>query len=315
MAGAHKESLMSVVGHRSRRAPFSIAGYAAMTAAAAIVVGVAAHAPVRADMPFLDVQPKSVRQGDCAFVIVRLQYVAPTAGECRWNGKRYLLFPFGSGYRSIIPIAPDAPTGVRSVTAVLTDAEDATRETALPFTIVKANFGVQRLRMSKQSSKLYTDPSVEKEGELIHAALMRTDSTQLWSGSFAWPVNGRVSTSFGLARTINGKIQYRHKGLDIASAAGTPVLAPSDAVVTLARNDFKLHGKTIVLDHGQTVGSIYIHLSQILVKDGDQVKRGQRIGLVGATGAVTGPHLHWGVYVSGQAVNPRFWVDLPEAGQ
>jgi hypothetical protein len=307
--------MMRVAGRSPHRILISSStGIAVAVAVAAIAVSLAVP-PVAADLPLLDVQPKSVRQGECAFVTLRLQYVAPTAGECRWQNKRYTLFPVTGGYRAIIPIVPDAPTGMRSVTMVLTDSEGETRETALPFTIVKTDFGTQKLSMSKQTTKLYSDPSVAKEGDLIHAALMKTDAAQLWSGPFAWPVKGRVSTGFGLARTINGKIQYRHKGLDIAAAAGTPVLAPSDAVVRLARDDFKLHGKTIVLDHGQSVGSIYIHLSQVLVKPGEQVTRGKRIGLVGATGAVTGPHLHWGVYVAGQAVDPRFWVDLPAAGQ
>jgi hypothetical protein len=289
----------------------------AWIAAAAVATAwlMAASVPGSADLPLLDIVPKSVRQGDCAFVIVRPGAVPPAAGECRWLGKTYTLFAAGDGYRAILPVSPDAPTGLRSVVVVLQDGAGESRETSLPVTIIKRAFGVQKLRMSKETSRLYTDPSVEQEGKTIHAALAQVSDEQLWQGPFAWPVSGKVTTGFGLARTINGAIQYRHRGLDISGAAGSPVFAPAAGIVRLVRQDFKLHGKTIVLDHGQGVGSIYLHLSEILVKEGQRVARGELIGRVGATGAATGPHLHWGTYVAGESVDPRFWINLPAAGR
>jgi len=291
-----------------RRAPAAL-----LCLAFAWMLGGGIRAP--ADLPLLDIAPKSVQQGDCAFVIARPGAIAPTAGQCRWLGKSYKLFASGGGYRTILPVSPDAPTGLQNAVVVLEDSAGETRETSLPVTIVKRAFGVQKLRMKRETSQLYTDPSIEQEGKTIHAALAQVSDEQLWQGLFAWPVRGRVTTGFGLARTINGAIQYRHRGLDISAPAGTWVFAVAAGAVTLVREDFRLHGKTIVLDHGQGVGSLYLHLSEILVREGERVTRGQRIGRVGATGAATGPHLHWGVYVAGQAVDPRFWIHLPEAGR
>jgi len=268
-----------------------------------------------ADLPLLDVQPKSVRQGDCAFVIVRPGAIAPTAGECRWRGKTYSLFEADDGYRAIVPISPDSPAGRQTITVLLKDGTDAVRQTGLPVVVVKRDFGVQRLRMKKQTTQLYDDPSVKLEGQTIHAALTKVSNEQLWQGQFIWPCKGRVSTDFGMARSINGRIQYRHKGLDIAAAMGAPVVAANAGVVTLVRPDYKLHGKTIAIDHGQGVGSLYLHLSAISVKEGQRVAQGGLIGGVGATGAATGAHLHWGMYVGGEAVEPQFWIKLPEAGQ
>ena len=285
---------------------------AAVLIAAAALLASGARAP--ADLPLFEVAPKSVRQGDCAFVSVRPGEVQPAAGECRWLGKVYSLFPHGDGYRAIIPVSPDAPAGRGNIVVALQAPGGETRDTSLPVTIVKRDFGVQNLRMSKQTTRLYTDPETAQEGKTIHTALEQMGSEQLWRGSFAWPVKGRVSTQFGMARSINGQIQYRHRGLDIAAPQGTSVFAPADGVITLVREGFKLHGKTVVIDHGQGVASLYLHLSEIIVQEGQRVTRGERIGRVGATGAATAAHLHWAVYVAGDPVDPHFWMNLPQIG-
>jgi len=305
-------ALSEVKGRRSR---WSAARTLAALLAAGLAWVMAGPVPASADLPLLDIVPKSVRQGDCVFVIVRPGAVAPATGECRWLGKTYTLFAAGDGYRTILPVSPDAPSGLHSAVVVLKDKAGETRETSLPVTIIKRAFGAQKLQMKKETSRLYTDPSAEQEGKTIRAALSQISDEQLWQGPFAWPVKGKVKTSFGVARTINGAIQYRHRGLDLSAPAGTAVFAAAGGVVRLVRADFKLHGKTIVLDHGQGVGSLYLHLSEILVKEGQRVTRGEPIGRVGATGAATGPHLHWGTYVAGEATDPQFWINLPPAGR
>lgn len=256
--------------------------------------------------------PDSVRQGECVFAYARPGGDA-IAGECRWLDKVYSLYPAGDGYRAILPVPPDAPAGQQKLIIVLQERAGNVTETPATVTIVKRDFGVQNLRMKKQTSQLYRDPKVAEEGKTIRAALSRSSHEQLWRGRFVRPCQGRVSTGFGVARSINGEIQYRHKGLDIAAPAGTAVLAPNAGVVTLARQDYRLHGKTVVLDHGQGVGSVYLHLSEINVEEGQRLVLGERVGKVGATGAATGAHLHWGVYVNGEAIDPGFWTNLPDA--
>jgi len=286
-----------------------------MTALIAPAMAAAMAGGATADLPRLDVTPKTVRQGDCVFVVVQPGQVAPAAGECKWLGTRYPLFAVPSGYRAILPVPPDTAAGIRFVVVVLTDPAGETRQTELPLTVVKRQFAVQKLRMTQKATRLYTDPAAAQEGKTIHAALTQISDEQLWHGAFAWPYKGRVSTDFGAARSINGRIDYRHNGLDIAAPAGAPVYAPAGGMVKLVRQDYKLHGKTVVIDHGQGVSSLYLHLSQIAVKEGQGVAEGDLIGSVGSTGAATGPHLHWGVYIAGQAVDPRFWINLPQVGR
>jgi murein DD-endopeptidase MepM/ murein hydrolase activator NlpD len=124
---------------------------------------------------------------------------------------------------------------------------------------------------------------------------------------FIKPVEGRTSSQFGLRRYFNGKPRNPHGGLDIAAPEGTPIKAPADATVLLA-DDFFFSGNVVYLDHGQGVITYYAHMSEHKVSEGDQVKKGQVIGLVGMTGRVTGPHLHWGVYLNRTAVNPSLFL-------
>ena len=115
-----------------------------------------------------------------------------------------------------------------------------------------------------------------------------------------------------MRRYYNGQLakDYYHRGVDYAGAIGSPVVAPASGRVALVgrvSQGFQVHGNTIGIDHGQGVTSTFLHLSRINVQEGDVVQAGQVIGAVGATGAVTGPHLHWGLYVQGQAVDPVPW--------
>jgi murein DD-endopeptidase MepM/ murein hydrolase activator NlpD len=119
----------------------------------------------------------------------------------------------------------------------------------------------------------------------------RTDFTQ----SFIWPVTGRISGVYGSQRILNGKPKSPHFGVDIAVPTGTPVKAPIDGVVTMVHHDMFYSGGTLIVDHGHGVSTVYMHLHKILVKEGQRVRQGDLIAQVGATGRVTGPHLHWGM--------------------
>ena len=119
----------------------------------------------------------------------------------------------------------------------------------------------------------------------------RTDFTQ----SFIWPVTGRISGVYGSQRILNGKPKRPHFGVDIAAPTGTPVKAPIDGVVTMVHNDMFYSGGTLIVDHGHGISTVYMHLHKILVEEGQRVQQGDVIAQVGATGRVTGPHLHWGM--------------------
>lgn len=130
-----------------------------------------------------------------------------------------------------------------------------------------------------------------------------------WQQDFIWPVTGRISGRFGSQRVYRGEPGSYHSGLDIAPGAGTPFVAPADGVVTLAaRDEFSLEGHLIIVDHGAGLNSAFLHASQIFVTEGQQVRQGERLGLVGATGRTTGPHLHWSIKWHLSRLDPLLFV-------
>jgi murein DD-endopeptidase MepM/ murein hydrolase activator NlpD len=145
-----------------------------------------------------------------------------------------------------------------------------------------------------------------KETEGIYAI---TTGEMLWDTPFTVPIPGGAGTNFGHRRVFNGEPRAPHAGADLRAKTGTPVHAANRGRVMLAKNLF-FTGNTVILDHGLGIYSLYAHLSRIDVKPGDVVKNGQLVGLAGATGRVTGPHLHWGMRVQGARVDPFSLVDI-----
>ncbi len=132
-------------------------------------------------------------------------------------------------------------------------------------------------------------------------------SEQTPAVDFILPAKGRLSSPFGLKRFFNKQARKPHSGLDIAAPTGTDVVAPANATVINVGNYF-FNGNTVLLDHGQGLISGYFHLSKTYVKTGDVLKQGQKIAEVGSTGRVTGPHLHWNVYLNRNKVDPSFFI-------
>ena len=146
-----------------------------------------------------------------------------------------------------------------------------------------------------------------KETQGIYATIT---NEMLWDEPFSVPIPGENSgTNFGHRRVFNGQPRAPHAGADLRAKTGTPIHATNRGRVVLAKNLF-FTGNTVILDHGLGVYSLYAHLSRIDVKRGDLVTNGQLMGLAGATGRVTGPHLHWGIVVQGARVDPFTLVDV-----
>jgi len=135
---------------------------------------------------------------------------------------------------------------------------------------------------------------IKAESELKAKVFAASATEPLWSGNFRAPVTAQPTDSFGVRRTFNGTLASVHKGMDFRAATGTPVHAGNSGVVVLARPLY-YEGNCVVIDHGLGLFTISMHLSRIDVKEGQRVQQGERIGLSGATGRVTGPHLHWAV--------------------
>jgi murein DD-endopeptidase MepM/ murein hydrolase activator NlpD len=170
-------------------------------------------------------------------------------------------------------------------------------------------------RVAIKVAKQYTEPNPEQLQKVSHDASVKQEAfhrvspEQEWSGKFQAPVDARISDVFGTQRTINGKVQSTHQGLDYAVPSGTPVAAVNSGTVLLARALY-FEGNCVVLDHGQGLLTLYMHLSEIKVKEGDKIERGDEVGLSGGSGRATGPHLHLAVRWQGIYLNPATLLQL-----
>ncbi|HEX9703424.1 MAG TPA: M23 family metallopeptidase [Rhodospirillales bacterium] len=140
-----------------------------------------------------------------------------------------------------------------------------------------------------------------------------TDRPYFVSG-FAWPAAGKVSGVYGSQRILNGKPRRPHNGIDVVAPLGTPVVACADGVVALVNPGMFFTGKTVMIDHGHGLTSVYVHMDDIRVRTGDRVRKGTRIGSIGMTGRATGPHLHWGVSLFNTHLDPALLAGPMAAG-
>jgi murein DD-endopeptidase MepM/ murein hydrolase activator NlpD len=191
-------------------------------------------------------------------------------------------------------------------------AGESVKQRSINVLVVKQRFAVEHLKLPKDKVDLDDKAAArwKAEQEQIRKALAEESAMRLWRTGFIEPVRGKRTGIFGSMRIMNGQPRNPHSGEDIGAPSGTPVIASNDGIVRVTV-DHIFSGRGIYVDHGLGLYSMYFHLSEILVRDGDLVKAGQIIGKVGATGRATGPHLHWGAKVNGARVNPYALLDLP----
>ena len=182
------------------------------------------------------------------------------------------------------------------------------------YTIAAKKYAEQRLSVAPGTVDLSPENEARYERERAHQATVMATFTEFTEPltqtsmlRMQVPTPGRRSSSFGLRRVFNGQSRNPHSGMDIAAATGTPVAAPLPATV-IDTGDYFFNGNTVWLDHGGGLLSMLCHLSAIDVKPGDVLKTGERLGAVGATGRVTGPHLHWGVMLNRTMVDPALFI-------
>lgn len=149
---------------------------------------------------------------------------------------------------------------------------------------------------------------IEADNRLLRAARTRDLPRTDFLTAFQWPLTGPVTGVFGSQRIYNGEPRSPHYGVDVAQPVGAVVRAPAAGVVSLAHPDMFFSGGTLILDHGHGVSTSYIHLSRLLVKQGQEVEQGEPIAEVGATGRATGPHLHWGMNWFNVRLDPQLLV-------
>jgi len=150
---------------------------------------------------------------------------------------------------------------------------------------------------------------IKREGQQVALARANVSLQQAFMMQFIAPAKGRISGVFGSQRILNGEAKRPHFGLDIANIKGTLVKAPADGVVLLAEKDLFFSGGTIIIDHGYSVTTTYLHLSQISVTVGQEIKQGDKIGEIGATGRATGPHLDWRLNWKSVRLDPQLLLE------
>lgn len=195
--------------------------------------------------------------------------------------------------------------------AVLTTTDASGVEELHHFDVAKRKYNIQKI---EGVPKKTVNPSKEqvarsrKEGALAWRARQIDSAREDFTQSFQWPLIGPITGVYGSQRYYNGEARRPHFGVDVAAPTGTVVVAPAAGIVTLVHEDMFFSGGTLIVDHGHGLSSTFIHLSKILVKEGQELKLGDPIAQVGATGRATGPHLDWRMNWFDQRVDPQLLV-------
>lgn len=176
--------------------------------------------------------------------------------------------------------------------------------------VARKDYGLERLRLPEEMVTLDapTLKRVRKEQALFSSLWGERSNERYWKRAFLSPVSGKLLSGFGRRRIINGEPRSPHSGVDLRAASGEPVQAANGGVVVLV-GEFFFSGKSVVIDHGLGLYTMYFHLSAVKVKEGDRIRRGTVIGLAGATGRASGPHLHWGARLDRARIDPQLLLE------
>lgn len=220
-----------------------------------------------------------------------------------FNQSNVLVLPHQNQWFALVGLPLDLKPGKHQILNV-------TSGHSLPFEVKDKTYPSQHIKL-KNTRQVNPDPAdlerINRELVLQNKAYATFSPVVPSNVLFDPPVKGRLSSPFGLRRFFNGQARNPHSGLDFAAPTGTPVAAPADGTLILI-GDYFFNGKTVFIDHGSGLITMYCHLSQINRELGDRVKRGDIVGQVGATGRATGAHLHWNVSLNNARVDPALFL-------
>jgi hypothetical protein len=285
---------------RTTRSWLALAGLLALALAAA-----------SAQSPAVSLTPAVVLAGAPELIRVSVANAAAIDGE--WLDRK-LEFFHGHDEQSWFALAGvdvDAPVGLSVLTITIHDAKGGTRTLSRPVHILPSHYRTSSLTVAPQFVQPGPDAlkQIDADQLLTQKVYASSAPKPLWQGNFRAPVDAPQSERFGTRRVFNGTLASNHKGLDFRAPPGTPVRASNSGVVVLA-GPLYYAGNTVIIDHGMGFFTLSMHLSRISVHVGQHVARGQRLGLSGATGRVTGPHLHWAVRWQGAYLDPAKLLHL-----
>ena len=252
-------------------------------------------------------EPETLVNGSpCLFQIRSARSLTSLSGA--WQGRK-VFFDFEESSRTwygLAGVGIDTASGQYILALEATLTNGARIISSHPVTVGRGNYPTIDILVPQQ----FTEPDAEtlarikKERAIKNKAFSRITNERLWIGGFAAPIDSVITDFYGVKRIFNGARQSIHQGLDFRADTGTPIGAMNNGTVLIAQRMF-YEGGFIVLNHGRGLMTLYMHLSEIKVNEGDRVKTGQIIGSSGATGRVTGPHLHVGVRWQGFYLNPE----------
>jgi len=270
----------------------------------AIAGGIAGIRPTAADDAPTRLLPReSLVPGGVA--LVPIDGAAPSRPRVSLDGAPAMALRQGGRWIAVIGI----PLSTRPGKIKVTIERDAAPASMIGLTIKPKQYVEQKLAVAPGMVDLSREDlaRVERERPIIQGALATFSERPPSTLRMLAPVPGPRSSSYGMRRVFNGKPRAPHTGMDIAASTGTPIVAPASGTV-VATGDWFFNGGTVILDHGQGLVTMYCHLSAIDVKPGDTLAAGEPLGKVGATGRVTGPHLHWGVTLNRTMVDPALFL-------
>ncbi|MFL5262294.1 MAG: M23 family metallopeptidase [Anaeromyxobacteraceae bacterium] len=276
-----------------------------LLAAATATATAAAHAPS------VEVRPPRARPGEAVLVVVRGAAAPPAASVA---GRDLGFFQVRGGFAAVAGLPVETAAGPLDIAATVTPrGGGAAQQARATLEVVAPVFPHRDLEVAKR----FVEPPAPEVQQRIDAdraafaqAFSRPAAPPLFAKGFALPRRAPITAHFGEERTMNETKRSQHYGTDLAGRVGDPVVAANDGEVALVR-DCWASGLSVVVSHGAGTYTTYFHLSRAAVREGERVRRGQRLGLVGRSGRVTGPHLHWGVKVGDLYVDPESVVRLP----
>lgn len=256
--------------------------------------------------------PKEITQGDAILLVLSCpDSTQSVLGE--WRGKTLSFYREKNRavFSSLIGIDLDEVPGEKTIILNIADAKGDSSKMPVKFTVSKKDFPVQHLTLP--SNMVFLSPEslarVKREKASVDRLWDLPAVEKKWKKTFIMPVRGTVLSPFGVRRFINNAPRSPHTGIDLRAKAGTPVLASSDGIVAMISELF-FAGKAVFLDHGMGIITMYFHLSEVHVKEGEKVAQGQILGRVGQTGRASGPHLHWGIRINGSRIDPLSLVSV-----